>query len=408
MNEHVLIVGAGQAGAQAAISLRQLGFKGPVTIAGAEPDLPYERPPLSKDYLAGERPADRLLLRPPAFWQERGIEMRTGTRIMAVDPAAASAETDRGETLRWDRLIWAAGGEARRLACPGAGLAGVHVVRTRADVDALRADLHTARRIGVIGGGYIGLETAAVLASQGREVVVVEALDRLLSRVAGPEVGAYYLQVHERHGVEVRLAAQVEALEGDGHVQSICLAGGERLAVDLVIAGIGLVPEAAPLLAAGAEGALGGVRVDRHCRTGIDAVFAIGDCAAHANRFAGGAVVRLESVQNAVDMAKAAAACVVEGEAARPYDACPWFWSNQYELRLQTVGLSMSADTRLVRSDPASNSWSLVYLRAGVVVALDCINAARDYVQGRALVERAVCVDPLRLADPAVPLKELL
>ncbi|MFN3590817.1 MAG: NAD(P)/FAD-dependent oxidoreductase [Thermaurantiacus sp.] len=407
MNERVLIVGAGQAGAQAAISLRQAGFAGGITMAGAEPDLPYERPPLSKEYLAGERAADRLLLRPPAFWTERAIDIRLDCRIAAVDPAAGTATTDRGERLAWDRLIWAAGGQARRLACPGADLAGVHVIRTRDDVDRLRSDLHVAGPVAVVGGGYIGLEAAAVLAKQGRPVTVLEAMPRLMARVAGPEVSDFYLAEHRRQGVDVRLGVAVERLDGDGRVEAVRLAGDERVAADVVIAGIGLVPNVAPLLAAGADGALGGVTADAHCRTSLARVYAVGDCAAHANRFAGGAMVRLESVQNAVDMAKAAAAHIVEGDVAKPYQACPWFWSNQYDLRLQTVGLSVGADRRVVRGDPASRSWSLAYLRAGAVVAMDCINMARDYVQGRALVERGAIIDPARLADPRVPLKEL-
>ncbi len=405
---HVLVVGAGQAGAQAAISLRQAGFAGRITLAGAEPDLPYERPPLSKDYLAGERTADRLLLRPPAFWAARAIDIRLSCRIVAVDPGAGRATTQSGETIAYDRLIWAAGGGARRLDCPGAGLAGVHVIRTREDVDRLRADLAGARQVAVVGGGYIGLEAAAVLARLGRAVTVIEAMPRLLARVAGEEVSAFYRAEHLRHGVAVRTGTTVECLEGKGRIEAVRLAGGERVAADVVIVGIGLVPEVAPLVAAGAEPELGGVRVDSHGRTALPGIYAIGDCAAHANRFAGGCVIRLESVQNAVDMAKAAAAHVCAGDAAPGYDSCPWFWSNQYDLRLQTVGLSGGADARVVRGDPASRAWSLVYLRAGAVVAVDCINAPRDYVQGRVLVERGAVIAPDRLADPATPLKELL
>jgi 3-phenylpropionate/trans-cinnamate dioxygenase ferredoxin reductase subunit len=408
MPGHVLIVGAGQAGAQAAMSLRQLGFAGRITMAGAEADLPYERPPLSKEYLAGERTADRLLLRPPAFWAEREVAIRLETRIAKIDPGRGTATTDSGETIGWDRLIWAAGGRARRLAVPGGGLANVHVIRTRADVDRLRADLHTARRVGVVGGGYIGLEAAAVLAKGGREVTVVEAMPRLLQRVTGPEVSDFFRAEHAAHGVSVRLGATVAALEGTHRAERIRLGDGDAIETDLVIVGIGLEPEVAPLLDAGAEAALSGVMVDAHGRTRLPGIYAAGDCAAHASRFAAGAVVRLESVQNAVDMAKAAAQHIVAGDAAAPHDACPWFWSNQYDLKLQTVGLSHGADARLVRGDPAGRSWSLVYLRAGAVVALDCINAPRDYVQGRALVERGARPDPGRLADPAVPLKELL
>lgn len=400
MSDHsdVLIIGAGQAGAQAAISLRQEGFSGSIRMVGEESDLPYERPPLSKDYLAGEKTADRLLLRPPAFWAERDVEILTATRITRVEGRGAHAED--GRSFGFDTLIWAAGGHARRLACPGADLGGVHVIRTRQDDDDLRADLHTARQVVIVGGGYVGLEAAAVLAKAGKSVTVVEAQTRLLARVAGPEVSDFYRAVHEAHGVRILLEAQVEALEGDTRVTAVRLADGRTLPADLVIAGIGLVPSVAPL-------GLDAVEVDGHCRTLLPNVYAIGDCAAHQNRFAGGARIRLESVQNAVDMAKAAAAHIVQGEAAKPYDACPWFWSNQYDLKLQTVGLSLAADARVVRGDPASGSWSLVYLRAGAVVALDCINAPRDYVQGKALVERGARIAPDLLADAQRPLKSL-
>jgi 3-phenylpropionate/trans-cinnamate dioxygenase ferredoxin reductase subunit len=400
MSDHsdVLIIGAGQAGAQAAISLRQEGFGGSIRMVGEESDLPYERPPLSKDYLAGERTADRLLLRPPAFWAERGVEILTGVRITRVDGPEAQAED--GRLFGFDTLIWAAGGHARRLQCPGADLGGVHVIRTRQDDDDLRADLHTANRIVIVGGGYVGLEAAAVLAKAGKEVTVVEAQPRLLARVAGPEVSDFYKAAHEAHGVLILLEAQVEALEGEARVSAVRLADGRTLPADLVIAGIGLIPSVAPL-------GLDTVEVDGHCRTTLPHVYAIGDCAAHQNRHAGGARIRLESVQNAVDMAKAAAAHIVQGDAAKPYDACPWFWSNQYEVKLQTVGLSLGHDARVVRGDPACGSWSLVYLRAGVVVALDCINAPRDYVQGKALVERGARIPPDLLADAQRPLKSL-
>ena len=400
MSDHsdILIIGAGQAGAQAAISLRQEGFAGSIRMVGEEADLPYERPPLSKDYLAGERTADRLLLRPPAFWAEREVEILTGVRVTRVEGQVAHAQD--GRSLTFGTLIWAAGGHARRLTCPGAGLGGVHVIRTRQDDDDLRADLHTAQAVVIVGGGYVGLEAAAVLAKAGKQVTVVEAQTRLLARVAGPEVSDFYKAVHEAHGVRILLDAQVEALEGETRVSAVRLADGRVLPADLVIAGIGLVPSVAPL-------GLDAVEVDGHCRTTLAHVYAIGDCASHQNRYAGGARIRLESVQNAVDMAKAAAAHIVHGDTAKPYDACPWFWSNQYDLKLQTVGLSLGADARVVRGDPASGSWSLVYLRAGAVVALDCINAPRDYVQGKALVERGAVIAPDLLADAQRPLKSL-
>jgi 3-phenylpropionate/trans-cinnamate dioxygenase ferredoxin reductase subunit len=399
----ILIVGAGHGGAAAAIQLHQQGFAGSITIAGEEPELPYERPPLSKDYLAGEKPFERMGLRAPAFWEERAVAFRTSCRIIAIDAAAHTATTAAGETLGWGTLIWAAGGHPRRLSCPGADLAGIHAIRTRKDVDALKADLAQPRRIVVVGGGYIGLESAAVLAKLGHQVAVLEAMDRVLGRVAGPELSAFYAAEHRAHGVTIETGAQVVAIAGeDGRAVAVQLADGRQLPCDLVIVGIGIVPAVAPLLAAGAAGG-NGVDVDAHCRTSLPDIFAIGDCAAHANAFAGGARIRLESVQNANDMAATAARCIM-GQ-PQPYHACPWFWSNQYDLRLQTVGLSLGHDATVLRGDPATRSFALVYLKAGRVVALDCVNAARDYVQGKALVERGLVVPPALLADVATPLK---
>lgn len=394
----ILIVGTGQAGAQAAITLRQEGYEGRILMVGEEPDLPYERPPLSKEYLAGEKAPERLLLRPPAFWAERRVEIIPHTRIAHVEGGKAVA--DDGREFHFGKLIWAAGGHARRLSCVGAQLGGVHVIRTRHDDDNLRADLLTASKVVVIGGGYVGLEAAAVLRKQGKQVTLVEAQPRLLARVAAPPVSDYYLAVHKAHGVDILLDAQVEALEGDTRVTGVRLADGRLLPADVAIVGIGLIPSIAPL-------GLDALEVDAHGRTTLPDVYAIGDCATHQNRYAGHALIRLESVQNAVDMAKAAALHIVHGDAAKPYEACPWFWSNQYDLKLQTVGLSIGYDETVVRGDPASGSWSLVYLRGGAVIALDCISCAKDYVQGKALVERGARIAPGLLADATTPLKQM-
>lgn len=403
----VVIVGGGHGGAQAAIALRQAKFSGGIAIVTDEPELPYERPPLSKDYLAGEKPFERILIRPPAFWDERGIAMLTGRRVVAVDPAAHRLTVaDDGGTIGYKHMIWAAGGTARRLSCAGADLAGVHSVRCRADVDALIAELPDVARVAVVGGGYIGLEAAAVLAKLGKQVVVLEALDRVLARVAGEPLSRFYEAEHRAHGVDVRLGVTVEALEGaGGRVTGVRLAGGSVIPADMVIVGIGIVPAVEPLLTAGAAGG-NGVAVDAICRTSLPDVFAIGDCALHANGFAGGAQIRLESVQNANDMASCAAKAIADEPV--PYEAVPWFWSNQYDLKLQTVGLSTGHDTSVVRGDPASRSFSVIYVREGRVIALDCVNATRDYVQGRALVLAGAQIAPERLMNSDVPLKEMM
>jgi 3-phenylpropionate/trans-cinnamate dioxygenase ferredoxin reductase subunit len=401
----IAIVGAGHAGAQAAIQLRQLGFAGSIGLIGAEPELPYERPPLSKDYLAGEKPFERLLIRPAGFWAERDVTVVAGTRIVAVDPAARRLAAADGGQFGYGTLIWAAGGTPRRLGCDGGDLAGVHVVRCRAEVDAIRAELGGTGRIIVVGGGYVGLETAAVLRGQGKEVVLVEALDRVLARVAGPEISRFYEAAHRAQGVDIRLGAAVKRIEGvGGRAAAVRLQGGARIAAEMVIVGIGIDAEVAPLLAAGAEGA-NGVWVDPFCRTSLPGVYAIGDCAAHDNAYAGGLRIRLESVQNAHDMAATAARSIVGP--AEPYAAVPWFWSNQYDLRLQTVGLSVGHDQTVVRGRPEEGSFSVCYLLEGRLIALDCVNAVKDYAQGRKLIVGRTVVDPARLADPSVPLKEL-
>ena len=400
----VVIVGAGHGGAQAAITLRQLKFEGSVLMIGAEPEPPYERPPLSKEYLAGDKPFERILIRPESFWGERAVELRLGTTVTAVDAGAQTLTTDDGAAVGYGHLIWATGGSPRRLTCDGHSLTGVHTVRSRADADRMMAELPGVAQAVVIGGGYIGLEAAAVLAKFGKRVVLVEALPRVLARVAGEDLSRFYEAEHRAHGVEVRLGAQVDCILGDERVRGVRLAVGEVIAAEMVIVGIGIVPAVAPLLAAGAQGG-NGVRVDAQGRTSLRHVFAIGDCALHDNAFADGAAIRLESVQNANDQAAVVARTIVGQEVA--YHAVPWFWSNQYDLKLQTVGLSTGHDQTVTRGDPAARSFSVVYLREGRVVALDCVNAVKDYVQGRKLVEAGARPDPARLADATMPLKEL-
>ena len=403
----VLIVGAGHGGAQAAIALRQAKYEGSIAIVGDEPELPYERPPLSKDYLKGDKEFERILIRPAAFWEERNVAMLLGRRVAAIDPAAHSVSLQDGSTIGYGKLIWATGGSPRKMVCSGHSLKGVHAVRTREDVDRLMGELATTTRVVVIGGGYIGLEAAAVLTKLGKHVTVLEAQDRVLARVAGEALSRFYEAEHRAHGVDVRLGVTVSCIEEkDGATCGVRLGDDTVLPAEMVIVGIGIIPAVEPLIAAGAEGG-NGVAVDGQCRTTLPDVFAIGDCAAHANRFAEGATIRLESVQNANDQATMVAKGIATGEWA-PYDAVPWFWSNQYDLRLQTVGLSTGHDQAVTRGDPASRSFSLVYLKGGHIIALDCVNATKDYVQGRALVQTGAAIAPDQLADAATPLKSLV
>ena len=395
----VLIVGGGHGGAQAAIALRQQGFAGSLAIVGAEPYPPYERPPLSKDYLAGEKDFERLLIRSPAFWAERNVDLLLGQAVVAIGPDAKIVTLEDETQLGYGILIWAAGGKAKRLSCEG--FERVHTIRDRADTDRLLAELPDVKKVAVIGGGYIGLEAAAVMRKLGREVVLLEALDRVLARVAGEPVSRFYEAEHRAHGVDVRTGTGMDSIVPEG----VRLADGEIVPADLIVAGIGIDTSIGPLAEAGAETG-NGVHVDEFCRTSLPDIYAIGDCAAHENRFAGGSRIRLESVQNANDQANTAARAIMG--TPEPYAATPWFWSNQYDLKLQTVGLCQGHDELLVRGDPAARSFSVVYLQQGRVIALDCVNAVKDYVQGRKLVEAGAAPERTALADAAVPLKELV
>ncbi len=402
----ILIVGGGHGGAQAAIALRQAKFAGSIGIISDEAVPPYERPPLSKDYFSGDKPFERMLIRPAAFWEEREIVLHLRRRVESVNAVAHAVTLADGELVSYGQMIWSTGGSPRWLQCDGANLAGVHVVRTKADVDAMLASIGTVTDIVIIGGGYIGLEAAAVLRKMDKHVVVLEALDRVLARVAGEPLSQFYQDEHRAKGVDLRVGVTVEALTGDGDkVEAVKLDTGESIKAQMVIVGIGIIPAVAPLLNAGAAGG-SGVDVDEYCRTSLPNIFAIGDCAAHSNAYAGGEVMRVESVQNANDMASAVVKSIT-GELTA-YHAVPWFWSNQYDLRLQTVGLSTGFDNHIVRGDRATRSFSVIYFKKGQVVALDCVNATRDYVQGRALVTGNVAIDPALLADAAVPIKELI
>jgi len=402
----VIIVGSGHGGGQAAIALRQNGFEGSVLMVSRDSELPYERPPLSKEYLSGDKPFERILIRPEQFWSDKNIELRLGTEVVAIDPAKHEVALGNGESIGYSKLIWAAGGAPRALTCSGADLKGVHAVRTRSDVDTLMRELADgAKKAVVVGGGYIGLEAAAVLRKLDCEVTLLEAQPRVLARVAGEELSAFYQAEHRAHGVDLRLETMVDCLEGeDGRVARVRLHDDSAIDADLVIVGIGIVPSVEPLAKAGAV-CSNGVDVDRSCRTSLENVFAIGDCAAHRSRWAQDAVLRIESVQNANDMASAAAKAVCGDP--QDYAAFPWFWSNQYDLKLQTAGLSTGYDATVLRGDTATRSFSVVYLRDGRVIALDCVNAMKDFVQGRKLVEQGVSPDPKALADTSIPLKEL-
>ena len=406
MNAAVVIVGAGTGGAQAAIALRQVGFADPIVMVGEEAEPPYERPPLTKEYLTGEKSFERLLVRPEVFWNERGVRMLLGRRVTAVDSKARVVTFGDGGTLSYRALVWATGGEPRALRCPSHDLRGIHSIRSRSDVDCLKRELAGVTRIVIIGGGFVGLEAAAALRSMTKQVTLVESRDRVLARASAAALSTFIAHEHRVHGVNLLTSANVDRLEGEsGAVTGVRLRTGETIPAELVIVGIGIDPAVEQLITAGAQGATAGVLVDAYCRTSLPDVYAIGDCAAHANRFAGGAIVRLESVQNATDQANVVARAIA-GEPV-PYDSVPWFWSNQYGLRLQTIGLSTGYEETVVRGHADSRSFSIVYFKSGRVIALDCVNAPRDYIQGRRLVLEQVRADASHLADATVPLRDL-
>lgn len=400
----VVIVGAGHGGSQTAIFLRQMGFEGSIVLIGDEPEFPYERPPLSKELLSGEKPFERTLIRPTAFWAQREITMMLGRRVTDINPSMKQVVAS-GEVIGYRWLVWAAGARPRPLPCTGAASENIHFVRSKAHVDAIKGQITGVNHVTVIGGGYIGLEAAAILTKLGKRVSLIEANNRVLSRVAGVQLSRFFEDEHRRHGVDLRTSSSVRQIETVGNLATgIVLEDGERLSTDMVIVGIGVIPEVEPLQQAGAS-VENGVIVDAQCRSSLNDVFALGDCASHRNKYAGNRLIRLESVQNANDQAKVVASTIV-GK-TEVYDAMPWFWSNQYELKLQTAGLSAGHDSTVVRGDPVRRSFSILYFIEDRLIAIDCVNAVKDFVQARTRIAAFDRFNPKDLVDTAVPLKDI-
>lgn len=402
MTRGLVIVGGSYAAMQAAASAREAGYQEPITLVSEEADPPYHRPPLSKAYLQGKADRSTLWLRAPAFYQEHRIELRLGTRVSAIDRATRRVSTARGETIDYDRLILATGARPRPL--PGAHPDGVVMLRSLADCDALAGRLKTAASLVVIGGGFIGLEVASAARTMGRQVTVIEALDRLLARALAPPLSQFVAEAHRARGVRIVFKRSVRAIEGTGRVETIVDSEGERHPADLVLVGIGAVPNQ-ELAAAAGLAVDNGIVVDRATRTSDPVILAAGDCARFPSAYAE-APVRLESVQNAIDQAKIAGA-VTAGQ-VREYDAVPWFWSDQYDLKLQMVGLSQGYDSHVIRGRPEDGRFALLYLKAGRLIALDTVNRPAEHILGRKLVALRVSLDPRQAADPSFDLKTLL
>jgi 3-phenylpropionate/trans-cinnamate dioxygenase ferredoxin reductase subunit len=378
----VVVVGAGQAGFQVAASLRGKKFTGPVVLLGEESALPYQRPPLSKGYIKGEASASSVLLRPADFYAANAIEVRLDTPVAAIERDALRAVLASGERVPYEHLVLATGARVRPLPVPGADLAGVVYVRTLPDAVALKPLIEAARTVTVIGGGFIGLECAAVAATLGCKVVVLEALPRLMARVVSPVLSAYYCELHHHHGVDVRLGVSVTEITGaGGRVSGVRCADGTVVPTDLVVVGIGVIPNAEIARAAGL--ACGrGITVDAQLRTADPRISAIGDCAEFPHPMAPG-LIRLESVQNAIDQGKAVADAIM-GD-ARPYSAVPWFWSDQYDVKLQIVGLTSEYDETVTLGDVGASKFSVLYFRGGALIGVDSVNKPSDHIAGRKL-----------------------
>jgi len=400
----IVIVGAGHGGTQTALSLRQQGFAGTIAVYSSESELPYDRPSLSKEYFTGEKSREQLAMLSPVEWDNQRIELLPGQRVISVDANRHELSTDTGATVGYGQLVWATGGTPRRLGCPGESAGGIHTLRSRSEVDAILSDLTAARDIVIVGGGYIGLEVAASLRKYAKRITVVEALDRVLARVTGEPLSRFFEALHRTHGVQIELMASVRSFAVErGRVCGVQLANGDTVPAQLVIIGVGISACAEVLLEAGAEGN-NGIRVDSHCRTSLPDIYAIGDGAEHQNRFANRAWVRLESVQNANDQALVVARSICGKP--EPYAALPTFWSSQYDVNLQIAGLCRDYDDVVVRGTASTRGFSVFYLRNKKVIALECINAVRNYLHGRALIDYEV-PDRELLADVEVPLKNL-
>lgn len=396
-----VIVGAGHAAGQAAASLRQEGYEGDIVIIGDEPHIPYQRPPLSKQYLAGEQGIERVYLRPAKFYEDKNVTVKKSTSVTAIDTKAQTVTTETGEDIAYEQLLLSTGSRARRLNIDGSDLGGIHYLRTIADVDAIRDEMQAGKKLVVVGGGYIGLEVAAVAVVAGLEVHVLEMEDRILQRVTTPEMSAYYHELHTGRGVNIHTGAAVTGFAGKGKVDAV-LCGDERVAADLVVVGIGIIPNTEIAAAAGID-VDNGIIVDERCKTSAPNVYAAGDCTNHPNPILDRRL-RLESVPNAMEQARVAANNMCGGD--KTYSSIPWFWSDQYELKLQMVGFSGDGDTAVVRGDKAANQFAVFYLKDGAVVAADAVNSPKEFMVCKQLVGKVV--DQAQLADTAVDVKTLL
>lgn len=405
-NNHydVVIIGAGHAGAAMAISLRQRDFTGSILLVGDEAIPPYERPPLSKDYLLGKLESARLLIRPEAYWRENSVDLELGSPVTALNHKNSEITFSDGRRVSFNWCVLATGGRARYLNCAGADLSGIHCLRNIDDVECIRTELALVEDVAVVGAGFIGLEFAAVARTLGKNVTVIEAQERVLARVTSPTISEFIESQHRDEGVQFYLGQGVTAFEGDNKVSSVLLDGGTKIPAQLVVCGIGIDAETALAEEADLE-CDHGIIVDESFRSSAPNVLAIGDCSRHPNIFAGGPW-RLESVQHAQDSAAVAAELIL-GESI-PYSQVPTFWSDQYNIRLQSAGLLGIGYNVIIRGQIEDKKFSVIYTRDGRVVAIDCVNSPRDFMAARKLIQQGAQPDPNQLADVTVPLRSLV
>jgi len=401
---NVIVVGAGHAAGHLVASLRMQGFEGSIRLIGDEPYPPYQRPPLSKQYLAGEMALEQVYFKPLDFYDTAKAELTLGVRVESIDRAAKTVSLSDGSTAAYDKLVLTTGTRVRTLPLPGADLSGIHYLRTIDDTDAIARDLRPGARAVICGGGYIGLEVAAAAVKNGASVTVLEMADRVMNRVVAPEVSAFYEALHRGKGVDIRCNVRVTGFEGTGKVERVACENGESFDADLVVVGVGVIPNTELAEAAGLA-CDNGIVVDDCARTEDPDILAAGDCTNHPNGIYG-INIRLESVQNAVDQATAVAQTIC-GKPT-PYSAVPWFWSDQYDVKLQIVGLSQGYDEAVVRGNPADGAFSVFYLKQGKLLAVDAINSPREYMMGRKLIAEGARPDPEKIRNTDVSVKELV